>query len=477
MRNAKEESSVDLENRVTNALFFVEGSVPVRFSVGSYQHFDGWDWQTKEGKNEKLAQPMIQLKNSFGQPYFSLARFERDFLTASRTHRVKIMRLDTDKLPAPSFLRSWRIDYVDDKSFFRWNDLGDIAYAGDAIPSQTIIDTESLVPNFHTMRKIDDLNGRQTSSRPTRTSEQSQETSDQSATRESIYLQVPENSATAKLENRVAQWTQGIEPGWNQVEAIVKHVREDFEVNASWATDPEVEDSVGLFLNLKEGPTYMFATTCAMALRSAGYKTRMANGFVVRKEDYDRLARQSAVVPDSIHLWPEVCLEGQYWIPVEPTPGYPVPYNTATIWQKTVAVMWAAWAWVCGHPISSLITLLAIAMCWIWRSDMVAASMLLWWHAVRLSWPGGLLTVTRQLIDTRFWAAGDSRPKSQTVHAWYRRVEPELNGFIDSWNAKNYSDVVSVESRDGMVTSCREAVKQLNLGRIRKFVSSSNQRS
>ena len=476
MRDSDEQSDADLKNRVTDALFFVEGSVPARFSVGSYQHFDGWDWETREVENEKLAQPMIQLKKSFGKPIFSLARFGRDFLTSSRMHRVKIMRLDTNKLPAPPFLRSWHIAYVDNAEFFVWNDLGDIKFAGDALPPQTVIDTESLVPNFHTMRELGNLNNRLTS-KSNETRDQLQAAHEKSTAGKSIYLQVPDNSATAKLENRLAQWTQGIPRGWSQVEAIVKHVREDFEVNRNWAADPETEDSVGLFLDLNEGPTYMFATTCAMALRSAGYKTRLANGFVVRKEDYDRIARQSAVTTDGVHLWPEVCLEGQYWIPVEPTPGYPMPYNTATLWQKTVAAMFAAWAWICAHPILSVLTVLAGLMSWIWRADLVTASMLLWWHIVRLSWPRGLLTATRQLIDTRFWAAGDSRPKSQTVHAWYQRVEPELNGFIDSWNAKNYSDVVRVESGDGLVTNCRETVKQLTLGRIRKFVSSSDQRS
>ena len=482
MRDSEQPNDTDLENRVTDALLFVEGSVPARFSVGSYQHFDGWDWQTKDVLNEKLATPIIQLETEFGKPTFSLSRFERDFLTSSRIHRVKIMRLETDKLPAPSFLRSWRIDFVDNKTFFEWNDLGDIRFACDAIPPHTVIDMESLVPNFHTMRKLGDLRStlnslKSMSATARKTRKQSQAASAKLATGESVYLQVPDHSATLELKNRVAQWTQGIQPGWSQVEAIVQHVREDFEVNANWATDPEIENSVGLFLDLNEGPSYMFATTCAMALRLAGYKTRLANGFVIRTEDYDRLARQSAVTTDSVHLWPEVCLEDQYWIPVEPTPGYPMPYNTATIWQRTVAAMMGVWAWIWAHPIFSLLTVLAVSMAWFWRADIVTASMLIWWHVVRLSWPRGLLTATRQLIDTRFWAAGDSRLKSQTVHAWYQRVEPELNGFIDSWNAKNYSDIVRVDSGNRLVTNCRETVKRLTLGRIREFVSSSDLRS
>ena len=474
LRQTEEAPDTDYENRVTDALFFVEGSVPARFSVGSYQHFDGWDWETADIKDKKLAAPEIKLNNRSDKPFFSLSRMPRDFLTNSRVHRVKIMRLDTNRLPAPAFLRSWHISYVDDLSFFSRNKQSDIEIMGETIPPQTIISTESLVPNFHVMRKLGDLNRtlRSLAKYPNAKVES------QELAAESSYLQLPATVATSKLKDRLETWTQGIEPGWNQVEAIVKHVREDFELNQNWEIDPEIEDSVGLFLDQNGGPTYMFATACAMALRSAGYKTRLASGFVTRKKDYDRLAGQSAVTSDNIHLWPEVCLEDQYWIPVEPTPGYPVPYNTATIWQKTVAAMLAAWGWIAAHPILSVLTVFAVSLSWWFRVDLVAASLLLWWHVVRISWPAGLLTATRQLIDTRFWAAGDSRPRSQTIHAWYQRVEPELGGgFFDLWNAKNYSDNVQLDSGDGLVTDCRETIDKLSLGRIRKFVSTTGQRS
>ena len=476
LRQTEEAPDTDYENRVTDALFFVEGSVPARFSVGSYQHFDGWDWETADVNDEKLAAPEIRLTKKTDKPVFFLSRIERDFLTNSRVHRVKIMRLDTKRLPSPAFLRSWHISHIDDLRYFSRNKQNDIEIVGDLIPPQTIISTESLVPNFHVMRKLGDLNrtlkflATHPDAKPAK--------SEESAAPESSYLQLPATVATSKLEDRLANWIQGIEPGWNQVEAIVNHVREDFELNQNWEIDPEIEDSVGLFLDQNGGPNYMFATTCAMALRLAGYETRLANGFVTRKKDYDRLAGQSAVTSDNVHLWPEVCLEDQYWIPVEPTPGYPMPYNTATIWQRTVAAMLAAWGWIVAHPITSVLTVLAVSLSWWWRVDLVAASLLLWWHVVRISRPAALLTATRQLIDVRFWAAGDSRPQSQTIHAWYQRVEPELGGgFFDLWNAKNYSDNVQLDSGDGLVTDCRETIDKLSLGRIRKFVSSTDQRS
>ena len=468
MRNADETTEADLKSKVTEALLFVEGSVPARFSIGSYQHFDGWDWEARDVADEKIAMPPIKLQTQNDKPIFSLLCPQREFLTGNRIHRLKVMRLDTNKLPSPAFLRSWHIRFVEDESFFSRNEQGDIEIAGEMIPEHTIIDMESLVPNFHDMRNLDRLNQSLAVRMATRNS----------AASESIYLQVPDTSAKPTLENRVATWVEDVEPGWNQVEAIVNHVRADFALKPNWDADAETEDSVGLFLEQSGGPSYMFATTCAMALRSAGYKTRLANGFVIRDTDYDRLAGQSAVTSDCVHLWPEVCLEGQYWIPVEPTPGYPTPYNTATIWQTAVAAMWAAWSWVLAHPLLSVFTVLAVSLSWFWRADLLTLGLLLWWHIVRISWPAGLLTATRQLIDARFWAAGDSRPRSKTIHAWYQRVEPGLaDGFFHLWNAKNYSDTVHADSGEGLVSNCRETIEKLTLGRIRRFVSGTDQRN
>jgi hypothetical protein len=44
LREAGEEPDRELDDRITNALFYVEGPVPTRFAVDYFHHFDGWDW-------------------------------------------------------------------------------------------------------------------------------------------------------------------------------------------------------------------------------------------------------------------------------------------------------------------------------------------------------------------------------------------------------------------------------------------------
>ena len=216
----------------------------------------------------------------------------------------------------------------------------------------------------------------------------------------------------------------------------------------------------------------MFATTCAMILRSAGYRTRFTSGFLVRKEDYNRVSRQSIVTRKSLHMWPEVCLDGKFWIPLEPTPGLPIPYSTETVWQWLVAKVYAIIGWFWARPLFSIILLTLTVLGYRYRANVVTSLMLGWWHLIRFVWPQSLLRTTRQLIDLRFWAAGDKRPQSRTIKNWYSRVNPQLaTGFYDLWNASNFSSSPPKVASTDLVARCREQVESLTLGKIQEFVS------
>ena len=115
----------------------------------------------------------------------------------------------------------------------------------------------------------------------------------------------------------------------------------------------------------------MFATACAMALRSAGYKTRVASGFIVQKKDYVRVARQSIVTADNLHMWPEVCLDGEFWVPVEPTPGYPIPYSTQTALQWITAKASMAWGWMLANPVSVALMVGFVSLAFVFRAQWI----------------------------------------------------------------------------------------------------------
>lgn len=463
MRKSGKTSDKKLASKVTDALFFVEGSAPARFATAKYQHFDGWDWTAVDTRHSPPTPPHIHPKTRMGVPFFSLARARKSYLSGDRAHRIKIMRLDTTSLPMTPFLDAWHIDFVDKADFFRLDDHGQVKYNGEGIPSQTVIDTYGFVPNYHVMRDLNDLRQDVGYS-----NNKFQPPAIEPRSSKSPYLQLPPNLPLPKIKSLIAESTASSDPGWRQVEAIVNHLKTRFTVKSDWQPDETIDNSVTQFLEQQGGPTYLFATTCAMALRAAGYKTRIASGFVVRKSDFDPASKQSIVGGDNVHFWPEVCLDGRYWIPVEPTPGYPVPFSVETLWQRAVAFFFAGLRLISNNPFTSLITLALAALTFVYRFHFVTLGWLAWWHLVRMAWPDQLLRTTRRLVDTRFWAAGYARPASHTIDQWYLRVDPRLSKqFFDLWNAENYFDDRQPVNTTVVIQSSQDLLKSLTFDTIK----------
>jgi len=457
MRNSDDTNTLELESKITKALFFVEGSVPARFANNSFHHFDGWDWTTPTNNVSLPQNPSIVIEKQSSRSIFRLARAASDYLTTTRSHCVKIMRLQTSTLPAPALLERWHIPQVDNLDLFRFNEAGLVRMDGDAIATHTIIDLQSFVPNFHMMRS-------RKYRQPAAGSKGDRES------KESRFLQLPENNTTSKIRKLSAEYTAGIAPGWKQVEAIVNQLRADFDLKPNWEVDEQTDDTVGRFFDQHGGPSYMFATTCALALRTAGYPTRLTSGFLVQDSDYDSWAGQSNVTSSNLHMWPEVCLDGRFWTPVEPTPGFPMPYSTQTLWQFVSAKASMLWNFIWKNPMTSVFLFSCSAAVFVFRAELITSLMFAWWFLISTLWPKRLLRTTRQLIDLRFRFAGDQRPACETIRSWYRRVAPnESPDFCDLWNAQNFSSVPPTISKTELVAVCRDSLDLLTLKKIREY--------
>ena len=67
-RQPKDPKQIELESRKTEALLFVEGQVPARFTMDCFHHFDGWDWTKADLSDEKFRQPRLHCKNNLANP-------------------------------------------------------------------------------------------------------------------------------------------------------------------------------------------------------------------------------------------------------------------------------------------------------------------------------------------------------------------------------------------------------------------------
>lgn len=481
LREPAEHKPLDIKDRISNALFYVEGPVPTRFTMDYFHHFDGWDWSKTTLPETETRKPEIHLEFHQDKPWYTLTYPSSGLLTGERHHKVKVMRLKTNNLPTPPFLKAWHIHQVDREKFFRRNSAGAIDLNGGALPSLTVINTISQIPDFSRSNAPQKLVSRdEMQIMQTVTGwlgiqigpDESYSAFHREAGDQSSFLQIPDNATKARIQSLVKQWTDGTPRGWRQIQAIVSKTRNGFKLDSEWVANASSSDSVASFLDNEGGPAYLFATTAAVALRSAGYETRLASGFVVRNKDYVRTSQQSIVDTENYHVWPEVRLGESIWIPVEPTPGYPIPARYKSTWERVVSAVSFLVGWVLTHPIISLSVLISLGVVACYRKALLSIGFWCCWHALFFLRSSTRLRMTRQLLDIRFWAAGIPRPPSLPIQAWFEQLNRnDQFDFFIHWNRAQFSDGFDSNSdRQAIQQACCTIVAELSLRRITNFV-------
>ena len=153
------------------------------------------------------------------------------------------MRLDTRALPAPPFLKSWHIQQVDQLDLFKWDGQGSLVMDGEFIPSHTVFNFVSEIPNHHILRdevKLVSPEGDDSSwdafvSWFNRGSDRKVRKVIYPVLETDIdspYRQVPENATATRLQELLKTVTENVEPGWNQVDSIVNYLRANFELDS-----------------------------------------------------------------------------------------------------------------------------------------------------------------------------------------------------------------------------------------------------
>ena len=447
-RKPPSEKVLDLKDRISKALFLVEGSTPARFSIDSFQHFDGWDWSKIDLGEDDLIETKIRMIHRMGTPWFQSSLSDKQYITSSRAHRVKILRLKTDAVPAPPIHRSWHIDLAERQDLFEFNAQGVLCMDGEAIPSHTVIDNISDVPNFYVLAN---------------------DTPHKLESTDSPLAQIPENESKARIIKLADDWTERLPEGWQQVDSIINHLRSDFTYDRYAVATEEYSDSVASFLDQRGGPAYQFASVATQILRAAGYETRLQRGFLIQDKDYDQVSRQSVVTSENLHMWPEVRLNDSHWIPVEPTPGFPIPYNHLSWWQWCKVKAGTCVFWCRRNP-ATLISIAMLIGCLIrFRLELLTGLCWMGWILASRFFPAQQLTATRKLIDLRCWAAGSARPSFVPATDWFSRLAPQsAKPFCHFWQVENFSVEDQALSQQSAVTrACRQIVDELSFYRIK----------
>jgi len=135
------------------------------------------------------------------------------------------------------------------------------------------------------------------------------------------YLGLPEMpDRVAELARQVAG--AGPTP-YDRVKAIESYLRA-FPINYGIGDTPPGRDAVDYFLfEAKAGYFDYHASAMVVLLRSLGVPARLAAGFVVDRQDFDRDAGAYVVQDRDAYAWAEVYFPGEGWVEFNPSPDRP----------------------------------------------------------------------------------------------------------------------------------------------------------
>lgn len=448
------------ESRGADALLYVQGPAPAHLALVAYDWFDGVAW-----KEEPYAPLAMCLKNKPDDPWmeFIYPQTEKPayFMLPVR-HTIKIAKLKGAHLPTPAHLTGFRVGKLNVPNFFAWAQPGIVRLADRDVPKATIfetqvdsVDRETLARRLHAPASAINKN----------------------------YLALPGDAAAQGLLDATADaWTRQLPSGWPQIEAVLTKLRTEFTLDPRWHDPAQTTDVVGHFLtHSRRGRDFHFASAAVLLLRTLGYPTRLVSGFYVNPERWNEQTGHYHLMREEVHFWPELLVDGKYWVPLEPTPGFDLmpPRLTWLAWllRRTEA----AWEWCCHHP--WLLTSLAVGgvLLYALRRTLLNGILTLRWRWSPRSDARRRVQATLRILEQRGAWSGMPRPPGTPVQRWYPGLAAELKA--DPATPLTFSRLVNwaLYAPDGLPTAaspaeadhvCQAMISVYSLRRLRQAARS-----
>lgn len=386
--------SVGREAHNASALLFVAGETPVRLRMVAYGDFDGTEWHAAPESHVGH-----RLENEPGGNWVAVVQGAiPEFFSGERHWQIKFGTLDTDLIPTPAYLHRFMMGRVTKLGFFNWAQAGVLKMAGRTVPVGTVIQTECR--GLDETRLVADNFAKPSSARA-------------------------ESAACSKAVAELARsWAAATPRGWTQIDALIGHLQHQCRLDPLVRSHPESGELIDDFvLKTRRGPDYLFASTVVLMLRELGYSARLASGFYVSPEQFDRATDQTPVTAKDAHFWAEVLLTDGTWAEVEATPGYGT-LGPAHPWWHRAAV--AGYTWLKGHVAVAVIVAsgaLALARFRLVLFDLIFT--LAWWTRWRRDHRMAAIETLR-LLERRLGMSGRRRPSAVTHGRWFKMIENEV---------------------------------------------------
>ena len=389
----------NMGNLDSHALLYVKGRVPLHLKLEAFDRYDGIEW-FPESLPEST--PKLEIKTLNGKPWLRVsASTLLEIYSPPETHALKIIRLDTNRIPSPNQMLGIHIDKVDRSDFFEWAQPGIVRMDREKLPSLSVIHVQSRVVDERLIRKtLVHLSGGP-----------------------EVYRQFGSEEQSRQVRELAERWTKDVAVGWPQVQTIVERLRREYVHDRDAKPPSGCEHTVADFLfESHRGPDYQFASAAVWILRSLGYSTRLVSGFYADPVRYDMRSRHTGVTAEDVHFWAEVGAGSDNWLPIEPTPGYQLLQPPTTLAEQLQAAGLVAWQWIFANTIAIFVSAAAITWLVVRRhfvADRIATAIWRWWPA---RGERAFVRQTLRLLDRRFHRMGFTRSVGTTPTRWLERM-------------------------------------------------------
>jgi len=387
----------------SNAVMYVRGRLPLHLKLESFDIYDGDRWVAEPPPD---GPPPLTLETIAERPWLRLgvAAKRRDPHAAPELHALKVINLDTNRVPTPNQLTGVSLDKLNRANFFRWEQPGIVGVDRDRLPELTTLHVQSRVVDRRRLDPQTDF-----SAGPLR------------------YRQIDDGPSSLRVRSLAERWVAGVPRGWPQVEAIVSRLRQDYQLDPEARASGGTGHSIAEFLfETHQGPDYLFASAAVWLLRSLDYPARFVTGFYASPTRYDARSGHAAVLPEDIHCWAELRLGDGVWISLEPTPGYDLLSPPLTLTEQFFATIGFAWQTACNRPLLSFSLLATLVLLVRFRrrlTDAVDVALL------RMRPTGQGTSLTRQTfktLDRRCRRVGLARPSAIPPRRWFEGLAAEI---------------------------------------------------
>ncbi len=411
LREVKNPKKGKIRDRESSALLYLKGRTPLHLKLEAYQAYDGVEWHPDSLTGRE---PNLSIETLHGRPWLQIPEAVGPELFAPpESHALQIIHLDTNHIPAPVQLLGVHIDLLDRIDFYGWAQPGILRMQREKLPSQTAIHLQTRGIRWNRLPDASLL----LTGRP------------------EVYQQFGQDFHSQQVRELAERWTAGIPRGWQQVQAVVDRLKQDY-IRDDLARPPQdCRHTVAHFLlEARRGPDYQFASATVWLLRSLGYSCRLVSGFYASPDDYDPRSRQTPVRADDVHFWAEVYAGRDHWIPVEPTPGYELLSPPLTFSEQLQVALGSLIQFAGNNWWSLLLCSLVATSVGYHRSYLADRLAALRWRLLLPHAPRRFVLQTQRLLEHRLRRAGLTKPQGMTLSRWLThcsRARPDLR-FSDA---------------------------------------------